>query len=298
MKQQKILLEASGSLTASFLIKSVQESGNIAVASDISDCAGFHLADEYMIVPKINDPNLWDYTIHELQRRNIKFVIPTFDETLIEWSKRKEELSKLGINVLISDFESLEICQDKWNTFNFFKSIQIPTPNTSLDFIFPLVKPRNGRGGTGIYINPVNPNMENCISQELLLGQEYTIDVLCNHLHEPIYIIPRTRMNVKDGKSIQAQTVKHVQIENYVREICSNIKFTGPINIQCFELANGDIKFTEINPRIAGGMALGFKASENWIGLMVNEIFNHKKITPKEINFGLKMMRYYSELFI
>ncbi len=298
MEPQKILLEASGSLTASFLIKSVQESGNFAVASDISDCAGFHLADEYIVLPKINDPNLWEFTLHELQKRKVKFVIPTFDETLLEWAKRKSDLAKIGIHVLISDFETLEICQDKWNTYQFFKTNHIPTPATSLEYIYPLVKPRNGRGGSGIFINPVNPNMENCISQELLVGQEYTIDILCNHLHEPVYIIPRTRINVKDGKSIQAQTINHDQIDHYVREICSKIKFTGPINIQCFEQANGEIKFTEINPRIAGGMALGFQASENWIQLMVNQIFNHEMIIPKEINFGLKMMRYYSELFI
>jgi len=298
MKNQKVFLEASGSLTASFLIKAVQESENIAVASDIVECAGFYLANEFVVLPKLNDPNLWKFTIDELIKRNIKFVIPTFDETLIEWSKRKKELNELGIHVLISETPTLEICQDKWNTFNFFNSIEIPTPNTSLDFIYPLVKPRNGRGGSGISINPINPNMEGNISQELLVGQEYTIDVLCDHEGNPVYIIPRTRINVKDGKSIQAQTVKHTKIENYVRQICSNLCFNGPINIQCFESANGEIKFTEINPRIAGGMALGFESSENWIGLMLNEILKKQKINPKEITFGMKMMRYYSELFI
>ena len=298
MEKHKILLEASGSLTASFLIKSVQDSGNIAVASDIADCAGFHLADEFIILPKISDPNLWDFTIQELLKRKVKFVIPTFDETLLEWSNRKDELAKIGIHVLISDPKTLEICQDKWNTYQFFNSNNIPTPNSSLAYEFPLVKPRNGRGGSGIYINPINPNMDGQISQELLTGQEYTIDVLCDHEHKPVYVIPRTRLNVKDGKSIMAQTVNHEKIENLVKDICSKINFTGPVNIQCFESESGEIKFTEINPRIAGGMALGFQASENWINLMINNIFNQKPIHPKSIRFGLKMMRYYSELYI
>ena len=39
------------------------------------------------------------------------------------------------------------------------------------------------------------------ISQERLIGQEYTVDVLCNKHGHLFYIIPRQRIGVKEGKS-------------------------------------------------------------------------------------------------
>jgi hypothetical protein len=44
-------------------------------------------------------------------------------------------------------------------------------------------------------------------------------------------------------------------------------------------------------------MALGFESTENWISLIFNNLIENKKIELKEINFDLKMYRYYNELF-
>jgi carbamoyl-phosphate synthase large subunit len=53
-----------------------------------------------------------------------------------------------------------------------------------------------------------------------------------------------------------------------------------------------------VNPRIAGGMALGFAATENWIDLIVDNYINNKEVIAKPIQYGLRMTRYYSECFI
>ena len=70
----------------------------------------------------------------------------------------------------------------------------------------------------------------------------------------------------------------------------------GPINIQGF-INKDEIKFTELNPRIAGGMALSWAASENWFKLWFNKIIKNKKIKNKKIKYGLTMDRYYSEIY-
>ena len=74
--------------------------------------------------------------------------------------------------------------------------------------------------------------------------------------------------------------------------------FHGPINLQCFELENGEIKFIEINPRIAGGMALAFAATENWVEVVIEQMLNGKKFVPKSVRNNTKMYRYYKEVFI
>ncbi|MCO6494361.1 MAG: ATP-grasp domain-containing protein [Bacteroidetes bacterium] len=298
--QYRILTEASGSLTSHYLIKSIKDVGVQAVASDIIDCAGFHFADDFIIMPKTSNPDLWGITERLLIEKKINAVIPSLDETLLGWAERKDYFKRKNIDIILSDYNTVKVCQDKWETYNFFKNNNIPTPETSLEYIYPLVKPRLGRGGSGISINKPKDevDMEGMISQEFLEGTEYTIDVFCNNQNEAIYVIPRKRLQVKEGKSLNGITVHNEEIISLVREICRKLPFVGPINIQCFVCNDGKIKFTEINPRIAGGMALGFAASENWIKLILDNIISGKPIQAKDVVYGLKMFRFYDEIFV
>ncbi|ATW25680.1 ATP-grasp domain-containing protein [Candidatus Formimonas warabiya] len=294
-----ILTEASGSLTSAYLIKAVQEAGYRAVASDINpDCAGRYLADDFILMPSKNDINLWEKVVPALAQRKVNLVIPSLDETMLGWAERKKELKKLGIHVVISEESTVKIFQDKWLTYRFFLEKGIPTPKTSLEQQYPLVKPRQGRGAVGVVVTSDSVNMEGMISQEVIEGEEYTIDVFCDKISNPIYIVPRKRQGVKDGKSTGGIVVKQVEIISWVEKICKSISFIGPINLQCFVCKDETIKFTEINPRVAGGMALGFAATENWINLIVDHFFYDKDIKPKPIKFGMKMMRYYAEVFV
>lgn len=297
-KKEKILIEASGSLTAGYIVKAIKSSGNIVVASDIEiDCYAKSIADDFILMPLIDDPFLFDYIEQELIHKKITCVIPSLDETLLAWSERKEFFCERGINVFISESLTIEIFQDKWKTYNFFDKHGIPTPETSLDQKFCLIKPRHGRGSAGVHITRKKENMNGKISQEYIEGTEYTVDIFCNREGIPIYIVPRKRNKVKEGKSLDGIVVYHEKIIEYIKKICSVIKFEGPINAQCIEKENGDIFFLEINPRVAGGMALGFAATENWINLMVNHFIKGKEINPVDIKYGLKMKRYYDEIF-
>lgn len=296
---QKILVEASGSLTSGYLIKAIQQAGALCVASDIDpECFGRHLADDFILMLKSNDPLLWSDIEKKLLEHEITVVIPSLDETLLDWAKRKNWLLQKGVHVILSDAETIRIFRDKWLTYQFFRGANIPTPETSLEQRYPLVKPRFGRGAAGVQVISDAINMDNMVSQELVEGTEYTIDVFCDHEGVPIYIIPRTRIGVREGKSTGGVVVKHSGIICLVRKICSHVRFQGPINMQCFTCIDGSIKFIEVNARIAGGMALGFAASENWIRLIIDHLLEGKKIYPNPIQYGMEMRRYYAEVFI
>ncbi|CAI8998638.1 Carbamoylphosphate synthase large subunit [Brevibacillus sp. IT-7CA2] len=295
----KILTEASGSMSAAYLIKAIQEAGHIAVASDIDpDCVGRYLTSQFIQMPSKNAPDLWEQTIELLNKHDINIVIPSLDETLIGWAKRRKELLEEGIHVILSGEETIKTFQDKWLTYQFFINAGIPTPSTSLEQEFPLVKPRNGRGAVGVRIENTAINMEGMISQELVEGTEYTVDVFCNRNTDPVYIVPRLREGVTQGKSTAGIVANRPDIEEWVRKICRAIPFVGPVNMQCFVQENGEIKFIEINPRIAGGMALGFAATENWINLIIDHFIEGKPISTKPIKYGLMMKRYYAEVFV
>ena len=296
-----ILIEASGSLTSGYIIKAIKNSGNRVIGSDISDFNHAKLmCDDFILMPKHNDKNLWGKITKLLDDYNIDIVIPSFDETLLGWSEKVNFFRNKNIRVILSPIETIKTFQDKWFAFLFFKNLGILTPESSLKPKFEIIKPRIGRGSLGIFVNDFKSkiDMTNMISQKKIIGQEYTVDCFFDNSYEPVYIIPRKRLNIIDGKSSKGIVVKNLEIENIVKRISSNIKFIGPINFQFFITTNNDIYILEINTRIAGGMALGFAASENWIELIIKNLINNRKITPKKVKYGLKMSRYYDEIFI
>jgi len=299
----KILLEATGSLTSGYLIKAVKQTNFIVVGSDINEFNhGKYLCDEFITMPKADDENLWMKIENILIEKNINVVIPSLDETLLGWAERKDYFKSLGIEVVISPKDTIETFQDKWKTHLFFSQNNINTPKTSLKPVFELLKPRFGRGGKGIVKNDYkNVDMTGNISQEKVSGNEYTVDILFSKDGEPIYIVPRLRIDVKDGKSTKGIVIRNQKIDNLIEDISKKIKFIGPVNFQLFETPEGELVMIEVNPRIAGGMALGFAATENWIRIIIENIVLNNKIDQnklKSIRYGLKMVRYYEEFFI
>lgn len=297
--KKRILIEASGSLVSAYLIKAIKDSGNICVASDINKSNhGFCLADDFIEMPKSDNASLWQIIERELIQNRIEIVIPSFDENLMGWSTRKQYFHERGIYILISESDTLKIFLDKYAAYEFCKLHDIPTPETSLSHEYKIVKPRYGRGGSGIYVGNEKQNMKDMISQEFIKGVEYTVDCLFDKDGKPVYIIPRQRIDVKDGKSTKGVVVKHRVIESLIKKISQQACFVGPINFQFIETDDNSIYFIEVNPRIAGGMALGMAASENWITPIINHFICDKPIKPKAVKYGLKMYRYYAECFI
>lgn len=296
----RILTEASGSLISAYIIKAIQEAGHTALASDVDgEIAGRFLADEFIQMPRHDDPRLWEKTIALLAANKVDVVLPSFDETLSGWAERKEQLLKQhGVHVILSSPETVRIFGDKWLTYKFFRNCQVPTPATSLKQVYPLVKPRRGRGSQGVAVPNGSVPMKGMLSQELLKGQEFTVDAFCDSRSTPVYIVPRKRLTVTAGKSLAGVVVDQPEVAKWVRVICRNATFRGPINLQCFVSPSGQPSFTEVNPRLGGGMALSFAATENWIRLAVNHFVQGKRISPKPIAYGLRMFRYYAEVFV
>ena len=251
-----IFTEASGSLVSAAMIKLLKDAGLSVVASDITENnAGGILADKYIIIPDMSDKNLWSKIKDLLVANNISWVIPSFDEMLVGWSLRERELKEKGINLLISSADTIEIFTDKWKTYNAFVQSDLPTPRTSLKKNYQMVKPRHGRGSQGIMItDALDINMKGKISQEVVNGTELTIDCLFNIDGEPIYIVPRIRLKVINGKSVDAQTIRHEKVEQHIRNLAKNnhtreevISF---LNQRNFNVKRYDFNFSHLDPHL------------------------------------------------
>jgi carbamoyl-phosphate synthase large subunit len=299
----KILIEAVGCLTSGYLIKAIKDAGHHCVASDIhGNSAGALFADSFIDFPKIHEPTLWQIIERKLVENNIDVVIPTFDEMLSGWAERKELFNKRGISVIISPLKTINIFNDKWQTYNAFLSAGLLTPKTSLTDVYEVVKPRIGRGGVGVKFLCKEEQIsfklpKDHLSQIKVLGIEYTVDCLFDINGNIIYCVPRKRLEIKEGKSTSGIVDCREDIILAVRKLSKSYRFYGAINIQCF-VCQEEIKFIEVNPRFGGGSSLGMAATENWIPVMLeNYVLKQPLKVKAAVKDKLKMFRQYVDVF-
>ena len=296
-----VLVEGIGSMVFNTQLRYYNEMNWNIVGIDINNkSSGLYKVLRSYIVPKYSDKDCFNVIEEIIKKEKIDLVFPSINEGLLGWSKRKEYfLEEYGTNVIISNEKVIDICTDKWHTYKFFIENSISTPKTSLSLEYDLIKPRIGRGSTGIFLKDElkdNFNMGGNISQEIVKGQEYTIDILCDFNSKPIYIIPRKRLGVESGVSIKGVTVYDEQIIKYCKKIVAKLKPVGIINIQCFK-DEKNIYFIEINPRIAGGSSLSFAASDNWFKAI--ECFvSEERYVSKDIKYNRYMFRTYEDVIV
>jgi carbamoyl-phosphate synthase large subunit len=136
------------------------------------------------------------------------------------------------------------------------------------------MKPRQGRGSRGVKLFnnyfeiPADQVTKDMVFSENLPGQEYTVDVLCDLEGKPLLIIPRKRLEIREGKSVKGETQRHGEIEENVKKLCNILKIIGPANIQFKPDSSGRMKLVEINPRFSGGLPITAEAGANTPGLL------------------------------
>ncbi len=300
--KMRVLIEAVGSPMWGGLLRYLNEAADFIVGTDIDPMSwGLYAVNLPALVPSYKEKGVFDKLIELCRKNKINCVIPSINEGLVGWAKRKETLIQEGIYVVISPLETIEIFTDKWKTYLALKGKDIPVPETSLKAKYSVIKPRFGRGGGGLKIIHSHKErkqilMEDMVSQQFLEGQEYSCDIFCNEDGSYVCGVIRERLMVESGISMKGRVIKDDEIEAYLKKIASSFKFLGPIDIQCFRTRKG-IFFTEINPRIAGGLPLSIAATGNWFK-WIKKMIEGGKISPKRVKYGLIMMRYYGDIVI
>jgi len=308
MEKIKVIRTAAGSTVSWGLIEELRKNGVEVIGADADKHSfAFHLLDKRYIIPKGNHPDFIKKILELVEKEKPDAIITGPEEELIALSTNKEIIEKKGTLVLCPDKESVEICADKKRTNDFFARMHIPIPETYSDFesvTYPcIIKPRFGRGSTGLQIATNEKelrchigNFEVQIVQELVEGDEYTIDVLADKEGNALSIVPRIRIQTESGVSVKGITVNDREIIEYCRKIAKELKLFGPSCIQCIRGKTG-VKFIEINTRFGGGSILSIKADPTIISNLLKLIRGEKTKPSATFKEGLTMLRYYSEVF-
>lgn len=272
--------------------------------------AGLYISHKGYLVPSFNDPSFYNTIEKIIVKEGIDIIIPALDTILLDFSlKNKEYLNDLGVKIMISELDNVEIGLDKWKTYNNLKGI-ISLPKSfihleDIDVDYPLfIKPRHGSGSENVFkinseeeLNFFYNYVPKPIIQEYLNGKEYTVDCLADNDGKLLLSIPRERIETKSGISIKSKLVNYKELNLMAKKISKNLKFIGPFFFQVKEDNEGNPNLIEINPRISGTMSLSSHSGANIHSLAVRLLMNEKIEIPK-VNYGKYLTRYWEEIYL
>lgn len=302
-----ILLTSAG--RRSYIIDYFKQTDGIGkvYASNSSYTIALKRADGYFISPLIYSDNYIKSIINFCQERNIKAVLSLFDIDLLVLAKNESIFRKNGIELILADSNFIEICNDKWKTFLFIKSLGLQTPKTYLtindvkkaitekSLTYPIImKPRWGMASMGIYKvendkelevlttkckkiildsylryeSSMTPN-EMIIYQEIIDGKEYGLDILNDLNGNYIATFSKQKVTMRSGETDLGLTVSPYPFENITEKISANSKHKGILSVDCFKNANG-IYIIEMNCRISGHYPLSYLAGFNYPQLLID----------------------------
>ncbi|WP_432205323.1 ATP-grasp domain-containing protein (plasmid) [Cetobacterium somerae] len=287
-----ILLTSVG--RRSYLVKYFKEglkgTGKVYVSNSSEGAPAFKNADEYVVTPIIYDELYIEFLKNYCLEKNIEGVISLFDVDLLMLSKHKKEFEKLGIKIIVSNENVINICNDKWKTKIFLHENSFDLPKTYLDLEevvkdiengnlnFPLIlKPRWGMGSISIY---EAENMEelrvfykkidreiyrtylkyeseetvgsNILIQEKILGQEYGLDIINDLNGNYCTTIVKKKNAMRCGETDCAEVIDFKELKEIGKKISSKLKHIGNLDVDLF-IKDNNIYILEMNARFGGG---------------------------------------------
>lgn len=310
-----ILLTGAGGAAAISVWKSLHKQHTLFMA-DMDPCAsGLYLVpkSQRTILPPIQAPDYEDALFHVCQQKRIDVLIPTIDAELIMLAKRQEEYHKINTQIPISPLAALELCRDKNHLLAHCsgnpyspKSWVLQTDTLSLlkQQRFPLfAKPRKGAGSKGAQsIDNIQalehiPQDGSYLVQEMLTGDEYSVDTYINQHGQVLAAVPRIRLKIDSGIAVASQTVHHSTLEAYAIDIAHKVGLRFVANIQFKANSQGQFKLLEINPRFPGTLPLTVAAGIDIPNMLLQDLqgtLTQQGLMPfKE----LMVVRYWTEQY-
>jgi len=315
-----ILVTGVGGAVGSGAVKALRMEfgkGVKIVGTDTSKLApAFYIKDfldKSYLVPSANDPGFVQKLLDICKKEKVGVILPCTDHEVLPLSLKKERFIEEGIQVAVSPPETIKTCRDKWITYlNLSKYLPIaksalPNPNLkdALQFVgLPvLIKPRAGWGAREIYEAHTLEEAEillrrvnNPLLQEWLDGEEYTVDGLADKDGRLMCIVPRRRIKIWAGLSLQGVTVRDEELVKLGKQIIESLTIIGPFNFQVRK-SNGKSFIFEINPRFAGTGILSVKAGVNLPALIAKNLCGIGMSVSFDFKEGLIITRYMEEVY-
>lgn len=296
-----ILFTCAGRRT--YLLKYFKENlseGDKVVATDMQLSApALQVADVKIQVPAVYDPKYIDITLDICKEQKIDALISLNDLELPILAENKKRFEEIGVRVIVSDPEVIDIAFDKYKTAQWVESIGLNAPKTYVtlasakealakgEIAFPLfMKPRWGSGSIGLetiedmeeleevyqqlfkkikktILATASVGDEYIMIQEKLTGKEFGLDVMNDLEGNHVAVSVKQKLAMRAGETDKAITVDIPEVYEMGRKIGENLKHIGNLDVDIMQRANGDYCVLELNPRFGGGYPFSYEAGVN-----------------------------------
>ena len=296
-----ILFTCAGRRT--YLLKYFKENlseGDKVVATDMQLSApALQVADVKLQVPAVYAPDYVDITLGICKEHKVDVLLSLNDLELPILAENKSRFETLGVKVIVSDPEVIDICFDKYKTAQWVESLGLKSPKTYVrledakqalangEIEFPLfMKPRWGSGSIGlesiadmeeldIYYHLLMKKIKKTILatasvgdeyimiQEKLTGNEYGLDVMNDLEGKNVGVSVKQKLAMRAGETDKAVTVDLPEVREMGRKIGEALGHIGNLDVDIMQRADGAYCILELNPRFGGGFPFSYEAGVN-----------------------------------
>lgn len=282
-------------------------------ASNSCKTYSFDIADGSTITPLIYNNNYIDFLINYSIKNHIKAIIPLFDIDLPILALNKWKFVQNKIEVIVSDYDTIQICNDKLETYQFLtrNGFSVPasylTINEAINAInnneiqYPLIiKPRWGMGSICIFQaeNEIELNVlykkiqkeinesylkyessktpdDTVVIQEKIVGEEYGVDILNDLSGKNLASIPKKKIAMRSGETDGAEIIKNEELSTLGIKIAKITKHIGNLDLDCF-LWEGKFYILEMNCRFGGQYPFCHLAGANFPKAIIQMLLKEK----------------------
>jgi carbamoyl-phosphate synthase large subunit len=274
------------------------------------------MGDVAIWTPPAHDAQYLPTLLRTVEEHRVGLLVPTIDPELPILADARASFLARGCHIVVSSPGFVNVALDKLTTYRVFAAAGIAVPRT---WVPPLglmddlpaevfVKPRSGSASIDTYCIPlerlasVMTLIEEPLIQEVLHGDEITIDALLDFHGRPVHYVPRKRIRTIGGESVQGVTLtRDTKLSTWIERVLrvsGSLGAAGPLTVQAFLTSHGPV-LTEINARFGGGFPLSLQAGADypsWLmdmasGLPVDTRFG-------DYEAGLFMTRHHVERFV
>ena len=293
----------------------------IATNSDMNTTA-MSMADKAFESPLIYDEEYIPFLMDICKKEKIDILISLFDIDLMILAKNKGRFEALGVKVIVSKENIINICNDKFEMLKYLEKINMPVPKTCIDLAEALeeadfenntyiLKPRWGMGSLSIFEAENKRELEvlyekakrsiqksylkfesktdinrAILIQEKIKGEEFGLDIFNNLDGKYITTTVKKKLAMRSGETDIAKVVENNALNDIGRKIGEDLKHIGNLDMDI--LISGEKAYIiDMNARFGGGYPFTHSAGVNELEAIIR-LCNNEELNDLSVKkYGL-----------
>ncbi len=265
-------------------------------------------------MPPGNHPAFGQAIRQVVSESGVRLLIPLADTDLHSLAEIRQDVVAQGCLLACCGPMTTQITRDKLSTYHWLQGLGLGTPHTqtlaealqSRPRLPAFVKPRHGSAGKNTLLldswrlqDWMLARADTFVVQEMLDGQEFTVDAFIDPDRRVHCVIPRIRLEIRGGEVVKSMVNLNPEIIRQATQVAANLPDAfGVINIQGFLRPNGQISWTEVNARFGGGSPLSIEAGAPFHRWLIDLALGRQPDYTVSITDGVVMLRFDDAVYL